>query len=162
MVQPRRGARAALRRLHRRPRYLRPNLLGWPHHLIFPASIRVTERQRAPACMYEVTGMEHSYWLGRKRVSGANARSATTAQARLAHLELAGRYSVKADTAAAGEPLPAPAPDLPGSSDYYHQLETGARWLASQAVGRDERVEHLGMADRYARLRLDNSQPVRR
>ena len=106
--------------------------------------------------------MEHSYWLRRKRVSAANARRAITAQARLAHLDLAGRYSVKAATVAAGEPLPAPSIDLAASSDYYHQLETGARWLASQAIGQEERDEHLGMAERYARLRLDNSQPVRR
>lgn len=105
--------------------------------------------------------MEHSYWLRRKRTSVANARRAMTAQARLAHLDLAGRYSVKAATVAAGEPLPAPSPDLPGN-EYYHQLETGARWLASQAIGQDERDEHLGMAERYARLRLDTAQPVRR
>lgn len=106
--------------------------------------------------------MEHSYWLRRKRVSAANARRAITAQARLAHLDLAGRYSVKAATVAAGEPLAAPSADFAGSSKHYRQLETGARWLASQATGQDERDEHLGLAERYARLRLYNSQPVRR
>lgn len=40
--------------------------------------------------------MEHKYWLGRKRASVANADLATTSEARLIHLELAGRYSVKA------------------------------------------------------------------
>lgn len=106
--------------------------------------------------------MEHSYWLRRRRISGANARRAITAQARLVHFDLAGRYSVKAATVAAGEPLPAPSPEVAGSSDYYHQLETGARWLASQALGQDERDEHVGMAERYARLRLDASHAVRR
>lgn len=47
--------------------------------------------------------MEQTYWLGRKRASAANARSAASAQARLAHLELAGRYSVKAAACAGGE-----------------------------------------------------------
>lgn len=44
--------------------------------------------------------MEQSYWLGRKRASVANARSATGAEARLVHLDLAGRYSVKAAASA--------------------------------------------------------------
>lgn len=40
--------------------------------------------------------MEKTYWLGRKRAAMAMARNATTAQARLIHYELAGRYSIKA------------------------------------------------------------------
>lgn len=40
--------------------------------------------------------MEHKYWLGRKQASVANAKRATTSEARLIHLDLAGRYSVKA------------------------------------------------------------------
>jgi hypothetical protein len=49
--------------------------------------------------------MEQTYWLGRKRASAANARRATSAEARLAHLDLAGRYSVKAALCApAAEP----------------------------------------------------------
>ena len=50
--------------------------------------------------------MEQIYWLGRKRASAANARLAASSQARLAHLDLAGRYSVKAALcgAPAGEP----------------------------------------------------------
>lgn len=60
--------------------------------------------------------MEQSYWLGRKRASAANARSATGAEARLVHLDLAGRYSIKA--AASAPPasvIPAPAGVLPRS-----------------------------------------------
>ena len=43
--------------------------------------------------------METAYWLGRKRASLANARAATSGQARLIHYELAGRYSSKAGSA---------------------------------------------------------------
>ena len=40
--------------------------------------------------------MEKSYWIGRKRAAMAMAREASTAESRLAHYELAGRYSIKA------------------------------------------------------------------
>jgi hypothetical protein len=40
--------------------------------------------------------MNQLYWLGRKRASLANANSARSAEARLIHYELAGRYSIKA------------------------------------------------------------------
>ncbi len=40
--------------------------------------------------------MEQAHWLTRKRASLANARAALTAEARLIHYELAGRYSIKA------------------------------------------------------------------
>jgi hypothetical protein len=45
--------------------------------------------------------MEQTYWLSRKRASAANARRAGSAEARLAHLDLAGRYSIKAAQSAA-------------------------------------------------------------
>jgi hypothetical protein len=60
--------------------------------------------------------MEQKYWLGRKRASGEMARKATSAEARLIHLELAGRYSIRAATCtatplyAAAETPPAEAP----------------------------------------------------
>ena len=47
--------------------------------------------------------MEQTYWLGRKRAAAANARTAASAEARLVHLDLAGRYSIKAATAAGAE-----------------------------------------------------------
>ena len=47
--------------------------------------------------------MEQTYWLGRKRSSAANARRAKSAEARLVHLDLAGRYSIKA-AQAGGQP----------------------------------------------------------
>lgn len=40
--------------------------------------------------------MEKRYWIGRKRAAMGMARLATTAESRLIHYELAGRYSVKA------------------------------------------------------------------
>ena len=43
--------------------------------------------------------MEKAYWLGRKRASLKLARNALSSQARLAHYDLAGRYSVKAVSA---------------------------------------------------------------
>ena len=38
--------------------------------------------------------MEKAYWLGRKRASLKAARNAASAQARLIHYDLAGRYSL--------------------------------------------------------------------
>ena len=44
--------------------------------------------------------MDQEYWLARKRASVKKANDATSARARLAHFELAGRYSIKAADAA--------------------------------------------------------------
>lgn len=38
---------------------------------------------------------------------------------------------------------------------YYSQLEAGALYLAAGASSGSERKVHLGMANRYARLRAD-------
>jgi hypothetical protein len=54
--------------------------------------------------------MEQTYWLGRKRAAGLMARRATSAEARLVHFELAGRYSVRAAHAGTSPPC-APAED---------------------------------------------------
>ena len=43
--------------------------------------------------------MEQAYWLGRKRASLKMAQNAAGCESRLAHYELAGRYSVKAMSA---------------------------------------------------------------
>lgn len=40
--------------------------------------------------------MEHAYWNGRTRTAMAMARAASSAEARLIHYELAGRYSLRA------------------------------------------------------------------
>ena len=40
---------------------------------------------------------------------------------------------------------------------YYSQLEQGARYLAALAADESEREEHLGWANRYFRLRLEDS-----
>ena len=44
--------------------------------------------------------MEQADWLSRKRTSLGMARDATSAEARLVHYDLAGRYSLKAMSAA--------------------------------------------------------------
>ena len=43
--------------------------------------------------------MEKAYWLSRKRASLKLAQNAATSEARLVHYDLAGRYSVKANSA---------------------------------------------------------------
>ncbi|HEV7661086.1 MAG TPA: hypothetical protein VGO55_14705 [Allosphingosinicella sp.] len=40
--------------------------------------------------------MNERYWIGRKRAAMAMARAATSAEARLIHYDMAGRYSVNA------------------------------------------------------------------
>jgi hypothetical protein len=40
--------------------------------------------------------MGKEYWIGRKHAAIAMARAATSAEARLIHYDLAGRYSIKA------------------------------------------------------------------
>jgi hypothetical protein len=99
--------------------------------------------------------MDTSYWLGRKRASVANANAAESAEARLIHLDLAGRYSIKAAMARQGAAAPAEAVvalRMPAADrSYYERLEIGARWVAAGAPA-GERDTHLAMADRYARL----------
>ena len=93
----------------------------------------------------------------------------------MAHLELAGRYSVKAAAASRRPQRAAATAQLAlrpamgeadidavfGGAAYYERLEAGARWMASQAPTRAEREEHLGAANRYARLRGDASSSRR-
>jgi hypothetical protein len=57
--------------------------------------------------------MDRKYWIGRMDASVTMARGASTAEARLAHYELAGRYSVRA---AHAQPfmLPRKGPATPG------------------------------------------------
>ena len=108
--------------------------------------------------------MEQSYWIGRKRAAAANARSADSSQARLIHLDLAGRYSVMAARSAAarspggegqeGVRAALAPPEMPDPA-YYERLEIGARWLASRAASEAERNDHLGTANKYARQRLE-------
>jgi hypothetical protein len=59
--------------------------------------------------------MDSRYWIGRKRSALKMARGAATAEARLIHYDLAGRYSVKA---VASSPVAAgarPALHAPGT-----------------------------------------------
>jgi len=46
--------------------------------------------------------MEKAYWLRRERASLKMAKNAVSAQAKLAHYELAGRYSLKAISVVVG------------------------------------------------------------
>lgn len=57
--------------------------------------------------------MEQRYWIGRKRAAMALAREATSAEARLIHYDMAGRYSIKAAQAAPFM-LPVKGPATPG------------------------------------------------
>lgn len=70
--------------------------------------------------------METRYWISRKRAAMTMARGAVTAEARLIHYDLAGRYSVKAaqclllaapatvgQRAALRPPEPQPRPQAP-------------------------------------------------
>jgi hypothetical protein len=103
--------------------------------------------------------MEQTYWLKRGRASAATARNAQCSRSRLAHFELAGRYSVKAATIACSQiPVAEPATAVlqPHLEDgvYYAQLEEGARYLASRSDGETERSRHLSMANHYGKLRL--------
>lgn len=105
--------------------------------------------------------MEKTYWLGRERASAAMARKARCSQSRLAHFELAGRYSVKAANSDRVQSMivaPAAAAQLsqPQVEDaiYYARLEEGARFLASRSTGETERSRHLSMANHYVKLRL--------
>jgi hypothetical protein len=94
-------------------------------------------------------------------------KRAASSEARMAHLELTGRYSIQAALASARtERKAAPArlvlrasgaeADVDavfGGVAYYERLEAGARWLAGKAASLVERDQHLGAARRYARLR---------
>jgi len=48
--------------------------------------------------------MEKTYWIGRKRAAMGMARGARSAEARLIHYDLAGRYSILAARCAAAPP----------------------------------------------------------
>lgn len=103
----------------------------------------------------KVNSMERKYWLGRKRASALMARNAKTAEARLIHLDLAGRYSVRASRSQPDEDAAPPPVSRPEDKIHYDQLEAGARFLASQASDATEREVHLGMANRYVALGQD-------
>ena len=114
--------------------------------------------------------MDQAYWLGRTHASSEMAKRAQGAEARMAHLELAGRYSIKAATASSrrsvqaapgtrmvlrSSPAEVNADAVFGGVAYYERLETGARWMASNAAGAAERDRHLAAANKYARLHSD-------
>ena len=53
-----------------------------------------------PLARARSVNMEQKYWLKRKRASVAKANDADSAEARLIHFDLAGRYALKAVDAA--------------------------------------------------------------
>ncbi len=57
--------------------------------------------------------MDKAYWISRKRAAMAMARLATSAEARLIHYELAGRYSIQAANSLPFM-LPRKGPTTPG------------------------------------------------
>jgi hypothetical protein len=70
----------------------------------------VTERRFVlPLAAGEVSHMDKKYWIGRKRSALAMARGASSAEVRLIHYDLAGRYSVMAARAAFMLPVEGPA-----------------------------------------------------
>ena len=68
-----------------------------------------------PLALPKVITLEKKYWIGRKRSAMAMARAATSAEARLIHYELAGRYSIKAAYS-----LPMPAPQAAPARPVLH------------------------------------------
>jgi hypothetical protein len=88
--------------------------------------------------------MERSYWTRRTREASREAYRTTSAEARLIHFELAGRYSLMAAAAA-------PANDVADDCETlsYAQLEEGARYLAAKAHDEVERARHLAQARLY-------------
>lgn len=70
--------------------------------------------------------MDNRYWIGRKRSAMKMARGAASAEARLIHYDLAGRFSVKA---AQFPPLAGPAgsPLAAGATAALHAAGPDAR-----------------------------------
>lgn len=75
--------------------------------------------------------MENRYWTGRKRAAMTMARNATTAEARLIHYEMAGRYSLKA-----AHSLPFPIAAAAAPEDRREALRPAA--LAPLPLGAGE------------------------
>jgi hypothetical protein len=92
--------------------------------------------------------LEKKYWIGRKRASVGMAREATSAEARLVHYELAGRYSIKAaECVAAGKPaanaeramLHLPSPAWLGPVPAASRPEEGFETRMDPDIDREQR-----------------------
>ena len=92
--------------------------------------------------------MEKKYWIGRNRASMGMARGAASAEARLIHYELAGRYSIKAaECVAAGKPtadaeramLYLPNPAWLGQVPAASRQEQGSEARTDPDMGRERR-----------------------
>ena len=94
--------------------------------------------------------MDKSYWLGRKRSAQAMARRATTAESRLIHYDLAGRYSIKA---AMCVPLPFMIPPTAPSGEGERAA------LKHRSALLDPRKADPDMADELVRKDLGLVRP---
>ena len=93
--------------LGRLARYPSDRMLNPCHHLHFPQAPCDRESSCSRLPTEKAIFLEQKYWLKRTKSSLAKAQNATSAEARLIHFDLAGRYSIKA--ADAGSPSPAAA-----------------------------------------------------
>ncbi len=66
--------------------------------------------------------MEKKYWLGRNKSATAMARGATSAEARLIHFDLAGRYSLMAATCERPFLLPREGPASDGERSVLRRF----------------------------------------
>jgi hypothetical protein len=89
--------------------------------------------------------MEQAYFLMRKRAELKAAKSASSTEARLAHCDMAGRYSLKASDAAKCKPLRNDA--LPRAS-YF-----GRRRLSVSHRAEAKRCRHLAVSVTQRRAR---------
>jgi hypothetical protein len=83
--------------------------------------------------------MEKRYWIGRKHAAMGMARAAASAEARLVHYDLAGRYSIKA-----AQCLTAGRPAAAGESALLHLPDSASIGPALGAPGRDAGLETRG------------------
>ena len=98
--------------------------------------------------------MDQGYWLRRKRASVAKAHDSDSAEARLIHFDLAGRYAVKAAECGAAPPDPCPTPTpVPIRNDSMVNTILAPEPSALAAERNAEQTVHhapVGFSDRFA------------
>ncbi|PWG01696.1 hypothetical protein DF286_01540 [Sphingosinicella humi] len=78
--------------------------------------------------------MDRNYWLRRSSVASMMAREATSAEARLIHYELAGRYSAKASSGGLGPSRsqniwrPSEPGDIPKTGEESPRSSRATEW----------------------------------
>jgi hypothetical protein len=86
----------------------------------------VTERRLALSLARWRRHMDNGYWIGRKRSAMRMARGAATAEVRLIHYDLAGRYSIRAaQFAPLALPPSQPARDGEGARSHLAPPDAG-------------------------------------